>query len=90
MKILFQGDSLTDCGRARDIDRPNRRLGDGYVNMICGELVGGDPEAGYEIYNRAVSGNRIADMYESRESELHIILLPFIAKYGSHGRRTSG
>ena len=63
MKILFQGDSLTDCGRARDIDQPNKRLGDGYVNMICGELVGGDPEGGYEIYNRAVSGNRIADMY---------------------------
>ena len=37
-----------------------------------------------------IDEHRIADMYESRESELHIILLPFIAKYGSHGRRTSG
>lgn len=63
MKILFQGDSLTDCGRDRNNERPNVHLGNGYVNMICGELIGADPQAGYEVYNRGVGGNRIADMY---------------------------
>lgn len=63
MKILFQGDSLTDCGRARDNDKANVHLGNGYVNMICGELVASNPQAGYEVYNRGIGGNRIADLY---------------------------
>lgn len=63
MKILFQGDSLTDAGRDREEMRPNRNLGSGYVNMICGRLVGEDPGAGYEIYNRGINGNRVSDLY---------------------------
>ena len=63
MKILFQGDSLTDAGRRRDETRPNVGLGNGYVNMIAGQLIAENPGAGIEIYNRGVSGNRIADLY---------------------------
>ncbi len=63
MKILFQGDSLTDAGRDRAEVCPNRGLGGGYVNMICGRLIGEDPGAGYEIYNRGINGNRVSDLY---------------------------
>lgn len=63
MKILFQGDSLTDSGRSRNETKPNSGLGSGYVSMICGELISSDPGAGYEVYNRGIGGNRVADAY---------------------------
>lgn len=63
MKIWFLGDSLTDSGRNREEKRPNVHLGNGYVNMICGQLIASRPDAGYEIYNRGINGNRICDLY---------------------------
>ena len=63
MKILFQGDSLTDAGRSREETRPNVHLGNGYVNMIAGRLIAENPGAGYEIYNRGINGHRVADLY---------------------------
>ena len=62
MKILFQGDSITDAGRARDIDMANYKLGHTYVTYAAGHLLERDP-VGYEIYNRGISGNRIANLY---------------------------
>lgn len=61
MRILFQGDSITDCGRDRDEKRANLGLGNGYVNFIAGMILFDDP--GHIIYNRGVSGDRIGDMY---------------------------
>jgi len=34
MNILFQGDSITDCGRAKEQMQPNISLGDGMVFLI--------------------------------------------------------
>lgn len=62
MKILFQGDSITDAGRSRTVEEANRGLGDGYVNLIASELTGKAPGR-YEIFNRGVGGNRIGEMY---------------------------
>ena len=62
MKILFYGDSITDAGRSRDEEIPNRRLGYTYVTYAAGKLLERDP-VGYEIYNRGISGNRIVDLY---------------------------
>ena len=50
-RILFQGDSITDCGRARD-DFYN--LGTGYANLIKASL-GTDCPNEYEFINRGVS-----------------------------------
>lgn len=61
MKILFQGDSLTDSGRDKKITEPNLGLGMGYVNLIAARLTCDNPET--LVYNRGVSGNRICDMY---------------------------
>lgn len=59
MKILFQGDSITDCGRSRDNDS---YLGHGYPRFTQGKLSVAEP--GKHTYvNRGVSGNRIVDIY---------------------------
>jgi len=62
MRILFYGDSITDAGRSRDVEVPNRLLGHTYVTYAAGHLLERNP-VGYEIYNRGISGNRIVDLY---------------------------
>ncbi len=64
MKIVFFGDSVTDCGRAREKERQiyNSRYGFGYVMQAAGRLFLRDP-VGYEILNRGISGNRVPDLY---------------------------
>lgn len=61
MRILFQGDSITDCGRLRDdLDSSSpEALGGGYVRVISSKLEG----AGHKILNRGISGNRVVDLY---------------------------
>ena len=61
MKILFQGDSITDAGRNRAETCPNMGLGCGYVNLIASRLTCDRDDI--EIYNRGVSGDRIGDTY---------------------------
>lgn len=58
-RILFQGDSITDCGRSREND--NYR-GNGYAGLVMSELYYDYPGK-YEIINRGVSGNRVTDLY---------------------------
>ena len=59
MRILFQGDSITDTGRVRDLDRS---LGSGYALLTAAALTYEAPKA-YECLNRGISGNRIVDVY---------------------------
>jgi len=59
--ILFQGDSVTDCGRSRI---RNNGLGSGYVRMIAAYLKKTAPGAGIRVLNRGVSGNRAIDLVE--------------------------
>lgn len=58
-RILFQGDSITDCGRNR---QDFYGLGSGYPNLIKASL-GMDFPNQYEFINRGISGNRIVDLY---------------------------
>ena len=58
-KILFQGDSITDCLR----DRNNfYGLGDGYASIVNAHY-GYDRPGQFECINRGISGNRIVDLY---------------------------
>lgn len=61
MKILFQGDSVTDTGRLREGGDLNRKLGCGYPQLIGARLMCDNPEI--EVENRGIAGNRISDMY---------------------------
>lgn len=57
--ILFQGDSITDCGRNREDDTS---LGSGYAAMVAGAL-GTKYPGEYQFLNRGISGNRSIDVY---------------------------
>ena len=62
--IVFQGDSITDAGRKKDILAPNdpKALGNGYAAMAAGSLLGDYADLGLKIYNRGISGNKIPDL----------------------------
>ena len=66
MKILFQGDSITDCGRSREHDK---NMGIGYPTMVCGELGYREPGA-HTFHNRGISGNRIVDIYARMKADI--------------------
>ncbi|MBO4935106.1 MAG: SGNH/GDSL hydrolase family protein [Clostridia bacterium] len=63
MKVLFQGDSVTDCDRSREDDS---YLGYGYPAFIAEKLNG----KGITFINRAVSGERVSDVYNRREKDI--------------------
>ena len=65
MKILFQGDSITDCGR-RNPDTCGANchgLGPGYPSMVANRLMCDHPEKQLEFINRGISGDRVVDLY---------------------------
>ena len=66
MRILFQGDSITDCGRSRNNDA---ELGMGYPMLIKAAL-GLKHPGEYEFFNRGVGGNRIPDLYARIKSDI--------------------
>lgn len=57
--ILFQGDSITDAGRSREVDY---NLGFGYATMTAGKI-GLDYPGKYQFLNNGVSGSRCTDVY---------------------------
>ena len=63
--ILFQGDSITDCGRDRG---SSCAMGLGYPNLVKACL-GLDNPNEYTFYNRGISGNRIVDLYARIKSD---------------------
>ena len=63
--VLFQGDSITDCGRANcgGAGFDPRGLGPGYPGMIAARLGCDRPDVEWNFINRGISGNRIVDLY---------------------------
>lgn len=57
-KILFVGDSITDCGR-RDVNQP---LGNGYVKMFADFAGNREPAKKFEIINKGIGGNTVKDL----------------------------
>ncbi|MEI6231597.1 MAG: SGNH/GDSL hydrolase family protein [Planctomycetota bacterium] len=58
--ILFQGDSITDCGR-REINGSSK-LGNGYVSILRGFMSQRWPDKKIDVLNRGVAGDRTVDM----------------------------
>ena len=67
MRILFQGDSITDCGRK--YDDPNN-LGEGYVVYVVDTLKKAYPDIEFEFINRGISGNRTENLLARMDAEL--------------------
>ncbi len=61
MKILFQGDSITDCGR-NTANGSQLSIGQGYALIVTSHL-GFENPGKYEFLNLGVSGNRVTDVY---------------------------
>ena len=66
MRILFQGDSITDAGRSRTEDHI---LGRGYPLLVEAQL-GYEEPAQHEFINRGISGNRVVDLYARIKSDI--------------------
>lgn len=66
MRILFQGDSITDAGRSRE---NHDNLGFGYPRLVEASLGYARPGK-YEFANRGVSGNRVVDLYARMKADI--------------------
>ncbi len=60
--ILFQGDSITDCGRGNG-------LGTGYAFLTTAQLGYEYPDE-YKFFNRGISGNRVVDVYSRIKADI--------------------
>ena len=61
MKILFQGDSITDAGRDK---RNYHDLGNGYPKYAAKLLSEACPETEFEFINFGISGNRTCQLFD--------------------------
>jgi len=59
-KLLFIGDSITDCGQREDPDR----IGNGYVRIIRDYLLASDPATAPAVFNAGISGNKVTDLLD--------------------------
>jgi len=75
--VLFQGDSVTECGRNRAVADPNSAgpLGTGYPLLVASAELAAHADRGLKFYNRGTSGNRIPDL-EQRWAADTIALKP--------------
>lgn len=74
--VLFQGDSVTDCGR----DRENLHdLGQGYPKRIVDIYTTLFPNHQVQFINKGVSGNRTKDLLDRYEADFKNIQPNFIS-----------
>ncbi|MBQ2614294.1 MAG: lysophospholipase [Clostridia bacterium] len=66
MRILFQGDSITDAHRSREDDS---LIGIGYPLLVTSELGFAEP-GNYEFLNRGIGGNRSVDVYARIKNDI--------------------
>ena len=64
--ILFQGDSITDCGRNREMITST---GVGYPLLVKAQL-GFENPGEYTFINKGISGNRIVDLYARIKADI--------------------
>ncbi len=64
--VLFQGDSVTDCGRDRAVIEANatKALGTGYPLLGAAAVLEDHTDRGFQFYNRGVSGNKVPDLQQ--------------------------
>lgn len=73
-KLLFIGDSITDCAHGPSGEasawEPDFGLGHGYVSMIYGWLGAAHPEAAIRVVNKGTSGNNVRDLANRWDSDV--------------------
>ena len=76
-RILFQGDSITDCSRNRE---DFYSTGGGYPKLVKAVL-GFEHLGEYEFINRGILGNRITDLYARRQEDLMDLAPDYLSLY---------
>ena len=66
MKILFQGDSITDAGRDRN-DPTN--LGNGYPKYAAANIAARHPDVDFTFYDLGISGNRAENLRDRWQAD---------------------
>ena len=66
IKLLFQGDSITDAGRNRE---DNHDLGRGYPRYAANFLRQKYPEVEFEFIDLGISGNKVSDLIERMQED---------------------
>jgi lysophospholipase L1-like esterase len=66
-KVLFIGDSITDCGRRTE---PHAPYGTGYVHLARALLLARYPSLGLEVVNRGIGGNTVRDLAARWEQDV--------------------
>ena len=61
MKILFQGDSITDASRDK---RNYHHMGNGYPKFASAQIAEAHPETEFEFINFGISGNRTSQVFD--------------------------
>jgi len=62
-RVVFTGDSITDCGRGRPVgDNIHDTLGSGYVAFIDALVAVEYPDRDLRIFNTGVSGDTVRDL----------------------------
>ena len=61
MKIVFQGDSITDAGRDK---RNYHDMGNGYPKFAAQQLKEMFPDVDFEFINQGISGNRTCQLFD--------------------------
>ena len=63
-RLLFIGDSITDCGRKRPIGSGgfDQALGNGYVSLVDAALAALYPDYAIDIINMGISGDTVHDL----------------------------
>ncbi len=69
--ILFQGDSITDAGRAKTGPTANSAgsLGNGYALLAAAELLNEQGRKNLAIHNRGISGNKVYQLAERWDAD---------------------
>jgi len=73
MRLLFIGDSITDCGRGADPEG----VGSGYVRIIRDYLRARDPASAPQVINRGISGHKVTDLHNRWQTDV-IDLAPHV------------
>ena len=61
VKIVFQGDSITDAGRDK---RNYHHMGNGYPKFASALIAEAHPEIDFEFLNFGISGNRTCQLFD--------------------------
>jgi acyl-CoA thioesterase-1 len=93
MKILFQGDSITDAFRKPEEINPAFQLGNGYAFLVAARLGARHPERRFEFINRGVSGHTVQDVEKRWQADCldyHPDLLSLLIGVNNIIRRRNG